>query len=121
MHIEECMLLVLLRIRGTEKRQLFVCLFVAVEASCNRRESVRELQNWKRRRRRRGRNRTGRGKKDAGAPTDYTIEEKKKKKPDRFWRKKKTSSGKGMRLRQRQPLERTWKGRICASAAALRI
>jgi hypothetical protein len=58
------MLLVLLRIRGTEKRQQFVRLFVAVEASCNRRESVRELQNWKRRRRRRrrGRNRTGRGK-----------------------------------------------------------
>jgi hypothetical protein len=99
-------------------------LFVAVEASCNRRESVRELQNCKRRRRRRrrrGRNRTGRGKKDAGAPTDYTIDEKKKKKPDRFWRKKEASSGKGMRLRQRQPLERTWKGRICASAAALRI
>jgi Tfp pilus assembly protein PilP len=117
------MLLVLLRIRGTEKRQLFVCLFVAVEASCNRRESARELQNWKRRRRRRGRNRTGRGKKkDAGAPTDYTIQEKKKKKKrDRFRRKKEASSGKGMRLRQRQPLERTWKGRICASAAALSI
>jgi Tfp pilus assembly protein PilP len=119
------MLLVLLRIRGTEKRQLFVCLFVAVEVSCNRRESVRELQNWKRRRRRRGRNRTGRGKKkDSGAPTDYTIQEKKKKKKkkrDRFWRKKEASSGKGMRLRQRQPLERTWKGRICASASALRI
>jgi hypothetical protein len=98
-------------------------LFVAVEASCNRLESVRELQNWKRSRRRRGRNRTGKGKKkDAGAPTDYTIQEKKKQtKRDRFWRKKEASSGKGLRLRRRQPLERTWKGRIGASVASLRI